>query len=301
LIKEMSQMKKNFIAISALAAALIASTVAHAQSNPAAGVLGVVQVGNSISGSVNMVNGGSSESKAINTQTASANLNAVTSTNVNAAAAGFTGVTQTTGAGQAWNYATGSGTGTANSNGLAAAGVAGAANIANIGITGIPGQAQAGVPGDLAGAGALSVKTQDAINASTNQGGVTATSSSGSLSVALGASTVGGPITTALNDNSNVVNGVALTSSHTADLSVSGASGSVNLNTGVDADGKAVTTTLGNATTNTNGNGNFTASASGGAAVATVGGTVNGIVQAINPAAAEVIKSDAISTLGANL
>jgi flagellar hook-associated protein 2 len=293
-------MKKNIIAISALAAALIASA-AHAQSNPAAGVVGVVQVGNSISGSVNMVNGGSSESKAINTQTASANQNAVTSTNVNAAAAGFTGVTQTTGAGQAWNYATGSGTGTANSNGLAAAGVAGAANIANIGITGIPGQAQAGVPGDLAGAGALSVKTQDAINASTNQGGVTATSSSGSLSVALGASTVGGPITTALNDNSNVVNGVALTSSHTADLSVSGASGSVNLNTGVDADGKAVTTTLGNATTNTNGNGNFTASASGGAAVATVGGTVNGIVQAINPAAAEVIKSDAISTLGANL
>jgi hypothetical protein len=283
------QKTNKFIAISALSIGLLFNIGAHAQSNPAAAALGGVKISNGISGSVSIQNGGSSESHAVNSQTAQASIGVLTATASNAAAAGFSGQTLTQGAGTAWNYSTGTGQGGANSYGSSAAAVAGGANIANIGLG-----------GNLAAAGAAGAGTGDSINAGTNQGAVTATQSSSSLQVSLGAST-GGAITSALNDNSNPVNQVTLTDTKTGDASVSGAAGGITLGTGVNSNGQPTSVTLGQANTNTSGSGSFSATASGQAAVATVGGTIAGLTQAVAPVTNQVIGSGAVQVLSNSL
>jgi hypothetical protein len=267
-----------------------------AQSNPAAVAIGVATINNSIGGTVKLVNGGSSESSSLNSQTAQAQINTTTSTALNSANASFTGTTNTTGVAQAWNYSTGGGTGTALSSGSAAAGVAGVANVANIGVTGVPLAAANGITGDLAGAGGLSAGAQESVVAGTNQGGVAATATSGTLQVSLGAST-DGAVTTGLNDNGSTNNQVTLTDTNIGNVTVSGATGNVNLTTGTDQYGNPITTTLSPAQTSVSGGGSYSATTSGGAAVVAAGGTVNGIEQAVTPGVTQIIDSNTAGAL----
>jgi len=279
-------MKARTIMASLLIAAGVISAPAFAQSNPVAAGIAGVSIANSIHGSVALQGGGSSESSALNTQTASASVNAVTATNTNYAGAAFTGVTTQTGSNQVWNYSTGGGSGSASSQGGSTAGTLGAVNVANIGVGAIPGA----VTGNLTGVGGAVVTIGDNTSVGTNQGQISATSGTSNIGVSVGASTIGGAIVTANNDNANTSNGLTLTDTKTGDVNVSAATGNVSLTTGHTTDGtnQPIVTVLGGGTNTPTGSGAFVAGASGSGAVIDVTGTNASIGDAIAPVSAQL-------------
>ncbi|MDF2434749.1 MAG: hypothetical protein JWP44_4380 [Mucilaginibacter sp.] len=261
------------------------AVAAQAQSNPAAAGIAGVSVGSKISGAVSLNGAGSSESSALNTQTASATINAVTATNVNAANASFTGTTLQTGSNQVWNYSTGGGSGSASSQGSSTAATLGGANVANIGAGSF---APIGLTGTLTGAGGSLVTIGDNTSVGTNQGQISATQGTSNVGVSLGASTLGGGIVVASNDNANSTNGLTLTSATTGDVNVSAATGNVSLTTGHTTDGtnQPIVTVLGGGANTPTGSGVFVAGASGNGAVIDVSGTNAALSQAIVPGTA---------------
>jgi hypothetical protein len=175
----MNAINKN-IALSAIAAAVMAfSSVASAHTPTAAGI-GAVAIGNQVSGIASTVGAGSSLSYAMNSQFAQTTLTPVTGANgvssvasapgtgttvaapFTSATPGYTGqisgTTLTSGQAIAGNISTGSGTGIASSNGAAGAIVEGVATIQNLPAGGV-----------LEGSGASLSANSNVAQATTNE------------------------------------------------------------------------------------------------------------------------------------
>jgi hypothetical protein len=282
-------MKARSILASLLIAAGVISAPVFAQSNPAAAGAGGVSIANQVKGSATLNGSGSAQSSALNTQSSQATLNAVTGTNSNAASAAFTGTTVQTGQNQSWNYSTGGGSGSASSTGTNTAGVVGVANISNIGVGAI---APLGISGNLTGAGGALVTIGDNTAVNTNQGQASATQGNGTVGVTLGATT-GGAIVMGDNDNANTSNQITLTGTSTGNVSVSAATGNVNLQTGlgpVQGDGSQVPviTSLGGGYNVPTGSAAFTAGVSGNGAVIDTAGTLPSLGAAVAPGLTEL-------------
>jgi fibronectin-binding autotransporter adhesin len=283
-------MKARNILASLLIAAGVISAPVFAQSNPAAAGIGGASIGNTIKGTATLNGSGSAESSALNTQTSQATLNAVTGTNVNAATAAFTGTTVQTGQNQSWNYSTGGGSGSASSTGTNTAGVVGVANIGQIGVGAFP---PIGLTGTLTGAGGAVVTIGDNTEVGTNQGQASATQGNGTIGVSIGATT-GGAIVTGDNDNANTSNQITLTGTSTGNVSVSAATGNVNLQTGlgpVQGDGSQapVITTLGGGVNTPTGSAGFAAGVNGNGAVIDTAGTNASLGAAIVPGTQQLV------------
>jgi hypothetical protein len=281
-------MKATQITLSVVLA--FSAIAAQAQSNPAAAGIAGASVGSKISGTVSLSGGGSSESSALNKQLSSATVTTATSSAANNAAAAVTGTTFQTGSNQAWNYTVGNGSGTAASQGTNSAGTLGIANVNQIGVGSF---APVGLTGDLAGAGGSLVTIGDNTSVGTNQGQISATQGNGTWNVTLGASTGSGGIAINQTGNGSSSNNVTLSTSTTGDVSVSAATGNVNLQTGlgpVQGDGSqaAIYTNLGGGTNTPTGTGGFVAGASGNAAVIDATGTGSALIQSINPGVSQL-------------
>lgn len=286
-------MKQNIIAASVIAMAIGTLFTGHAQaqSNPAAAALVSTSIGNSIKGGVNVNQiGSSSESSAINTQSAQASASLGVAQANNAAAATFTGTTVQTGSNSVWNYSQGPNAGGfAQSSDTNKVGTLGIANIANIGAVSATSQPTSpigltitGISGDLGAAATSSVLLSDSNYAGTNQGIITATQGNSSVGVTLGASTGG-----AIASGSNTV---ALTGTSTGDVSINTAQGDITLKTGgVNGDGSPATTTLSGGSNSVTGTGAFSAGLNGSGSVIAVSGTNDALAQAIVPGINEIV------------